>query len=131
MSEEEPSCGKGLAANSILPARMAALAAAMAEVLDGHRTSLDLDDDAGRTEDAAYATLTTGFREASAALSVLAGRMAGYRDLPMAPHDEAALMTPAATALFAAFVQSERELLDWLQSSVRQHTEMLSAMQEG
>ncbi|HYI12698.1 MAG TPA: hypothetical protein VEK57_26850 [Thermoanaerobaculia bacterium] len=125
---DEATCGKGLAANSILPARLAAVTAAMAEVLDGHRTSLDLDAVAGRAEDAAYVTLTDGFRDVSAALTALADRMAGYRDLPMAIHDEAALMTPAATATFATYVQSERDLLHWLQDSVRQHTEMLSAI---
>lgn len=59
---------------------------------------------------------------------MIAGRMAGYRDLPMAAHDEAALASPEAVQSFATFVQSKHALLDLLHSSLEVDEQMLVAM---
>jgi hypothetical protein len=51
MTMDEPrTCGEGLAQRSALPARMSALTAAMAEVLETHQQTLDLTDDNARAE---------------------------------------------------------------------------------
>jgi hypothetical protein len=41
--DEPRTCGEGLAQRADLPARMSALTAAMAEVLEGHQRTLDLE----------------------------------------------------------------------------------------
>jgi hypothetical protein len=123
-----PTCGKGLAEHSVLPRKLAAVAAAMAKVLEQHRTSLDPADPNGRAELDAYTTLGHDFRGLATTLQATAERMAGYRDLPMAPHDEAALMRAEAVGAFEAFVRAERELLKLLQGSVERDEAMLSEM---
>ena len=40
-SDDQPTCGKGLAANAVLPARLGELMAARAEVLERHMKALD------------------------------------------------------------------------------------------
>ena len=46
MTMDEPrTCGEGLAQRSVLPVRVSALTAAMAEVLETHQQALDLTDD--------------------------------------------------------------------------------------
>jgi hypothetical protein len=124
MSEEQ-TCGKGLAAHAILPAKIGAVAAAMAAMLEQHRTSLDDAESSGRAEDDAYRTLAHDFRAIASMLETTASRMAGYRDLPMATHDEAALATAEAVATFEALVNAERELLQQLQHSVEMYQQML------
>jgi hypothetical protein len=125
---EETTCGKGLAEHSALPRSVAAFAAAMAEMLEHHRTSLDAGDAGARPELDAYTTLAHDFRSVAAMLETIGSRMAGYRDLPMANHDVAALMNPEATAAFEAFVRAERELLRLLETSVQRDEAMLAAM---
>jgi hypothetical protein len=127
MSDQQ-TCGKGLAHHSALPRLFGAVAAAMADVLEHHRTSLDLGDPQSRPELDAYTTLTNEFRDLAAALETTAERMAGYRDLPMAPHDEAALSSGDAVAKFAGLVRAERELLQLLQGYTRQNDAMLDSM---
>jgi hypothetical protein len=58
MTMDEPrTCGEGLAQRSALPARVSALTAAMAEVLETHQQTLDLTDDNARAERIAYQQL--------------------------------------------------------------------------
>ena len=52
--DEPITCGKGLAERSALPARLSALAAAIADVLERHQQTLDLADDNARAEHTAY-----------------------------------------------------------------------------
>lgn len=125
---DEPTCGKGLAEHAVLPAKIGGLAAAMGEVLETHLRSLDRHDPQARPEHEAYTTLVHEYRDLASTLARIAARMAGYRDLPMAPHDQAVLMGPDAVESFAAFVRSERELLELLQSSVEQDETMLAEM---
>ncbi len=56
-------------------------------------------------------------RDVSGYLEALAGEMIGYRDLPMAPHDEAALNTPEVAEAFQALIASERDLAAYLTAS--------------
>jgi hypothetical protein len=124
MSEQQ-TCGKGLAEHAVLPAKIAAVATAMAAMFEQHRTSLDADEPSGRAEDDAYRTLAHDFRAIASMLETTAARMASYRDLPMATHDEAALSTAEAVATFEALINAERELLQQLQQSVEMYEQML------
>ena len=130
MSEQQTTCGQGLAERSVLPSRIAAVMAAMADVLNRHRESLDPSDSTGKAEDDAYATLVADLANVADALRATAERMAGYRNLPMAGHDVTVLMTAEATAGFERFVQAERELLLLLQGKVQRDEAMLGSMQE-
>ena len=84
--EEPRTCGKGLAERSALPARLGALAAAMADVLETHQQTLDLTDDNATLERTAYQLLANDYRTLASRLRETAALMAGYRDLPMARH---------------------------------------------
>src|ERR671935_3226006 len=55
--DNQPTCGKGLAANAALPAKLAELVAARAEVLERHTQALDLTDPNARHELDAYTAL--------------------------------------------------------------------------
>ena len=87
--DESRTCGKGLAERSALPARLSALTAAMADVLEKHQQTLDLTDDNARAEHTAYQQLASDYRNLASQLRATADRMAGYRDLPMARHHAA------------------------------------------
>lgn len=120
----EQTCGKGLAEYSTLPARMGAIASAMAEVLAHHQRSLDPKD----AEYDAYGGLVHDFRALGVSLDAVAKKMAGYRDLPMADHDISVLASPESARTFAAFVDAERALLALLQTSTERDESMLATM---
>jgi hypothetical protein len=60
--DDQPTCGKGIAANAVLPAKLAELTAATAEVLERHTKALDLTDPAAREEREAYVALVRAHR---------------------------------------------------------------------
>lgn len=126
--DDNPTCGKGLAANSALPESTGALMAAMADLLDVHQRALDLTDENARPEHHAYVTLVLELRAVSAQLTATARHMAGYRDLPMGAHDEQRMSSPEAFAAFEHFVRAERVLLSLLTTTVRAHETMLEEM---
>ncbi len=123
--DDEPTCGKGLAAAAGLPAKLAELLTALADTLKAHRPALDLGEAAGREEDEAYAALVAEYSELAAGLAATARRMEGYRTLPMATHDEATMADPARMAPYARFVATQRELVTMLTASVAQGEAML------
>jgi hypothetical protein len=124
-TDDQPTCGKGLAAHAPLPATLGELTAAVADVLAGHMPSLDLADENARAEHEAYAALVREHRAAAEQLRATAARMAGCRDLPMGRHDVAVLSTPDAMAPFARFVRLEEELVALLQARLAQDRAML------
>ena len=126
--QEEQTCGEGLAENSVLPAHLGVLTAAMAEVLEVHRKALDLTDPNAKAEDDAYAKLVDKHREIAATLQAAADRMAGYRDLPMGRHDEQAMTTVEFLDAFGNFVKAKQELLILLQKQVELDQTMLVQM---
>jgi hypothetical protein len=126
--DDEPTCGKGLAEHSALPARMGELADALAAVLERHQAALDLNDERAREELRAYVNLAVRFRAIAADLRTTAERMAGYRDLPMGRHDEQAMAAPEALDVFVAFVDREQALLALLETSVERDQGMPVAM---
>ena len=116
-AEQEWTCGMGLAVGGELPGRMADLLSVMARNLELHVRSLDSNDELANRELIAYQQLVGRMRDVSGYLEALAGEMIGYRDLPLAPHDEAALNTPEVVAAFEALIASERDLASYLTAS--------------
>ena len=127
---DEPTCGKGLAASAALPAKIAELTAAVAEVLERHMKALDLNDEHSRREHALYDRLAREHRDAAAALAETAERMTAARDLPMGAHDMAAMADPAMGAAFERFVRLEDELVHLLQSRLDEDRAMLATMRD-
>ena len=125
--DDRPTCGKGLAEHSAMPAALGALMAALAENLELHQGTLDLTDPSSRVELAAYVELAKEQRQIADQLMATAARMAGYRDLPMGRHDESALLDPKLLAAFETFVKREEELLNLLLTAHERDVEMLSA----
>jgi hypothetical protein len=118
--DEQQTCGRGLAENAVLPAKLGELTAAMGAVLEAHIPSLDLADERSRKEHEVYQRLVADFRQAAVQLEAIARQMGGSRDLPMGRHDAAAMASPASRHSFERFVQSEQELLTVLQRGLEQ-----------
>jgi hypothetical protein len=123
--EDQPTCGKGLAAHSSMPAAMAELMAAVADNLELHMTALDPADDAAKEELTAYRKLAKRHRKAEARLRRLSERMAEYRDLPMAPHREEVLMGLETRAALEKLVAAEKDVDALLQEQVAEFEGML------
>jgi hypothetical protein len=126
-----PTCGEGLAENAVLPARLAAVTSALADVLEAHVKTLDLDDEHARSEHDAYTKLVDEHRDAAARLRAVAERMAGYRDLPMGAHDVAKSTGSEPRSAFEAFVAVKRELRDLLDEQARTDQARLEQMRAG
>ena len=125
-SDVQPTCGQGLAANAVLPAKLAHLMAARAEVLERHTKALDLTDPNAQRELDAYTTLARAHRGIATELTKLAQQMAGYRNLPMARHDVDVLADPEGQAeAFKRFVAIERELQALLRAKLEEEEELL------
>ena len=87
-------CGEGLAANAVIPAKLGELLAATAEVLDRHIKALDPQDAHSSVEAEAYEKLVRSHRSIADRLNRLAAEMTQYRDLPMARHNEKVMTEP-------------------------------------
>ncbi|MBI3965305.1 MAG: hypothetical protein HY329_06690 [Chloroflexi bacterium] len=125
-SDDQPTCGKGLAANAVLPAKLAELIDARAEVLERHTRALDLADPNGRPELDAYTALARAHRGVAAELTKLAQHLADCRDLPMARHDMKVMTDPEGqAAAFQCYVAIERELLQLLQAKLEEEETLL------
>jgi hypothetical protein len=124
----QQTCGKGLAENSVLPAKLAELISAMAGNLEAHRQALDLTDQYSQAEYDAYEKLLKELRQTAAQLSVTADEMAGYRDLPMGHHDEKAMMHPRVREAFEQFIQHKQELLELLKQTEERDNRLLEVM---
>jgi hypothetical protein len=126
--DDDPTCGKGLAENAALPAKLSELTASVADILEAHMPALDLTDERSRREYEAYRRLVEDHRRASLQLEGIGKQMAGYRDLPMGRHDEKAMAASAVVESFQRFVELEQELLALLQRRVEQDRQMLVTM---
>ena len=126
--DEQQTCGKGLAENSALPAKLGELISAMAENLEAHRKALDLTDQNSRAEYEAYEKLLKELRQIAAQLSVTASEMAGYHDLPMGRHDEQAMTHPRVREAFENFVRHKQELLELLEQTEERDHKLFRAM---
>ena len=126
--ESQTTCGQGLAEHSAVPVKLGELIAALALNLEGHMQALDLTDENSKREHDAYQELAGEYRRIATDLKATAGRMAGYRDLPMGRHDAQAMSAPKVLGAFEQYVTLERELLSLLQQRVEQDRKMLQAM---
>jgi hypothetical protein len=124
-------CGQGLAASATVPAKLGALVTALADVLDTHREALPLTEDAARQEAEAYGRIVGQLRFSAEQLETTAEQMVASRDLPMGAHDMEALSSPHAVGIFAAFVHSERELVELLGHRLADDEAMLTDMTSG
>jgi hypothetical protein len=126
--QNNPTCGKGLAENSILPGKLGELAAAMAENFEVHMRALDVDDPFSRQEYEVYVQLANEQRETAARLLATANEMAGARDLPMGPHSFNDGLNSQALAAFEKVVKIKAELLALLRQSTERDEAVLTQM---
>ncbi len=126
--EDQPTCGKGLAEHSYLPAKMGELTVSVAENLEAHMKTLDLRDENSKREYDAYLELVKEHRIIAKQLHATAKQMAGYRDLPMGRHDQMAMSAPEVLEAFKKFVKLEQELLVLLQRRLEQDRKLLVEM---
>ena len=122
---EQQTCGKGLAENSVLPAKVSMLISALAENLAAHMKALDLTDSNSQTEHNAYESLVKKLRESAVELQWAANEMAAYRDLPMGRHDEIAMTQPEIREAFEQLVAHKQELLSLLQQTAGRDQQLL------
>ena len=127
-AEQTPTCGEGLAENSALPARLSELIGTLAEVLEAHRRTLDLQDENSRREDEAWRELAEQFRGVAAALRSGAESMAGHSGLPMGRHRMDEMASPRMRGLFLKFVSLEQELQALLQKRFERDCALLLGM---
>ena len=125
---EQQTCGKGLAENSVLPAKLGELISAMAGNLDAHRQALDLTDQDSQAEDDAYEKLLKDLRQIAAQLSVTASEMAGYRDWVMGRQDQKAMTHPRVRQAFEQFIQRKGELIELLKQTDDRDNQLLEIM---
>jgi hypothetical protein len=123
---DEPTCGKGLAEHSALPAKLAELIGSVADNLEIHMKSLDLSDAIAMKERDAYVSLTRQHRQIASLLHTASAEMAGYRDLPMGRHDQAAMSAPRVIDTFEELVSIRRETVELLQAMLEQEEAMLA-----
>ena len=128
---ENWTCGKGLAKNAALPAKLADVADAMAGLLEAHTRALDVTHEDCRKEYDAYRRIAEDWRGAAPLLHSIATLMAGYRGLAMGPHDEAAMAGPQFRDAFERFVAAERELAELLRGQLAEYGPMLDDMKRG
>ena len=127
-NDDTPTCGKGLAEHSAIPAKLGELTDAVAANLELHMLVLDLTDENSRREHDAYASLAKEHRATAARLRATAAEMDGYRGLPMGRHDERAMSGSEFGDAFERLVRSERELLALLQQRLERDEGMLAMM---
>lgn len=125
---EQPTCGKGLAENSVLPRALGQVIAAMAENLEVHRQALDLTDQNSRAEFDAYTELVKELQQTAVQLEKTADQMAGYRALPMGRHDEKAMTHPRVREVFEQFADRKQELRSLLEQTSVRDNELLEMM---
>jgi hypothetical protein len=123
IADDQPTCGKGLAASAALPESLGHVMNAMAEVLEAHMQALDLDDESSRLEYAAYESLAEEHRQIASQLAATAQEMLGYRDLPMGRHDMQAMSRQQKP--FEKLVEEKRALLALLKESAKEDEALL------
>jgi len=126
--DEQQTCGKGLAENSALPAKLADVVEAMAGNLQVHMAALELDDEPARQEHAVYLGLVEEQRQAAGRLHAVAAEMAAARDLPMGRHDSETMRSPEVGDAFRRFIKAKQDLLTLLQRMAEQDQQLLAHM---
>lgn len=123
-------CGEGLARRSVLPKRLSALMAAIAEILEMHKQTLDLADDNAKAELTAYRQLATDYRHITSLLRAVADQMAGYQNLTMANHRDDRALAPQMRSALENLVERERDLAALLRTLASEDRAMLLVSNE-
>jgi hypothetical protein len=126
--KEDPTCGRGLAQSSAVPAGLAAVAAGLARNLEIHTRALNVGDAAAAHERDVYERVARSLRSAATELQTAAADMASAVDLPMGVHDMAAITAPDVLDAFARFVAAEDDLRRMLDAQHVDNEQMLTAM---
>ncbi len=126
--EQRPTCGQGLAENSVLPGKLGELVAAMAETFEVHMRALDVNDPPSRQEYEVYVRLANEQRETAAQLLTTANEMAGARDLPMGRHVFGAASNAQALGAFEKVVRLKQELAALLKQTAERDQALLAQM---
>jgi hypothetical protein len=126
--EEQHTCGRGLAQNTVVPAALAAVAAGLAQNLEVHVRALDPGDAAAAQEQGVYERVAHSLRSAAADLQAAAVEMASAADLPMGAHDMAAITTTDALGAFEGYVAAEDDLRRLLDARREDNEQMLTAI---
>jgi hypothetical protein len=126
--EEQSTCGRGLAQNSVVPAALAAVAAGLAQNLEVHTRALGVGDAAAAQEQRVYERVAHSLRSAVADLQAAAAEMASAVDLPMGAHDMAAITTPDVLGAFEGYVAAEDDLRRLLDARREDNEQMLTAI---
>jgi uncharacterized protein YndB with AHSA1/START domain len=121
------SCGKGLAENSVLPARFSELIDCLAENLELHLNSLNLNDDNARLEYEIYKKLADKNRNLAREMMGVAIEMYNNYDLPMAKHDEKKLSDSMIAEAFMKFRNLENEIITMLRKHLKKDEKILEA----
>ena len=128
-SDEQWTCGKGLAAHAPIPSKIADFLKSLAANLRGHVPTIDTNDPNGQAERDAYVHLSTEYEAVSDHLARTAKRMGAFRDLPPARHHEEALADPHLIQAFERFVAVEKKLAELLAAAAEQDGQMLQQAQ--
>ena len=128
--DNRPTCGKGLAENSVLPGKLGELAAAMAENFEAHMRALDVSDQASRQEYEVYVQLANEQRETASRLLTIANEMAGARGLVMGRHNFTAERNAQALEAFEKVVKLKQEVLALLQQMAERDQQLLVQMRQ-
>lgn len=123
---EQPTCGRGLSSSSILPARFSEVIESLAENLELHMETLDLEDPNAKLEFGVYQQLAREHRDIAARLMAVAVKMYSQYDLPLAKHDENKLSNPKIVEAFKAFTDLEEELVMSLQKHIQADKKILA-----
>lgn len=126
--EEPPTCGHGLAQNTVVPAALAAVAAGMAQNLEVHTRALAPGDAAAAQEQGVYERVARSLRSAAAELEAAAEEMASAVQLPMGAHDMAAMTTTDVLDAFESYVAAEADLRRLLDARREDNEQMLTAI---
>jgi hypothetical protein len=126
--EEEPTCGRGLAQNTVVPSALAAVAAGLAQNLEVHTRALDAGDTAAAQEQAVYERIAQNLRSAATDLQAAAAEMASAVNLPMGAHDMAAITSTDVLEAFQGYVAAEDDLRRLLDARREDNEQMLTAI---
>jgi len=100
----------------------------MAGMLERHMVALDLADPRSAAEHGVYGEVAAAHRRAADQLRAAAERMDAQRELPMGPHDMAAVAHPDTTRAFQTLVDAKRHLLTLLRDTADEDDAMLEMM---
>lgn len=118
--------GKVPADHSVLPARLGALMASVAEIIELHMKALDLKNKKARKEYKSYARLAKEHRDISLSLQGIAGELERFRKMAQGKANADALSDANILAAFEKFMKAEKKLIGLLQKRMHRNLKTLS-----